>query len=470
MSMATTKLPGPLQSKHWLIALAAVQAVVCIFILQTRFWDTSSLPHSSCAAVLVESSGPEPVTVAVSSPEPKPKDNALLVYKNATTLFRDNLQKDVKYITSWPVNGWPNQVIQYMNLLYLARLTERVPILPRFRPIYLKGKVSALDFSDVFDLARLRKELKTPILEWRDVKDPESKAIETVGCWDIHDKSWETDSYFLQPPVDLNLDISYTSIPPWVRDSLEMDQKDRSMYLWPLASLISFSKRVTTMRALATPSPSPLHQKIQAPDDQLFCSNHLSFDFSLRLLEVRQDISPAWQAVGRHMHLTPAVQEVAAQSTRQTLGLASTAHIPPYIAVHIRRGDFAKRCKLAGVSPSECLAPFSAYVRRVKEVRAEILEDTGVAVDRVIVTSDEVDEAWWEPVHKVGWLRPNHTETLAVHGSWYPMFIDAAIHGAAYGFVGTDSSTGSILARRRVSSRGGVTEMVKWGKPHADAH
>jgi hypothetical protein len=44
------------------------------------------------------------------------------------------------------------------------------------------------------------------------------------------------------------------------------------------------------------------------------------------------------------------------------------------------------------------------------------------------------------------------------------MFIDAVIHGAASGFVGTDTSTVSILARRRVAARGGPTEMVKWGK------
>jgi hypothetical protein len=52
----------------------------------------------------------------------------------------------------------------------------------------------------------------------------------------------------------------------------------------------------------------------------------------------------------------------------------------------------------------------------------------------------------------------------------YPMFIDAVIHGAAYGFVGTDRSTVSILARRRVFSNGGVTEMVKWGWPWAHDH
>jgi hypothetical protein len=58
-----------------------------------------------------------------------------------------------------------------MHMLYLARLTERVPIIPRFRPVHLaNNSVAHIDFSDVFDLPRLRQELKTPVLEWREVK------------------------------------------------------------------------------------------------------------------------------------------------------------------------------------------------------------------------------------------------------------------------------------------------------------
>ncbi|KAF8174304.1 hypothetical protein K438DRAFT_120958 [Mycena galopus ATCC 62051] len=198
-----------------------------------------------------------------------------------------------------------------------------------------------------------------------------------------------------------------------------MDKTDHSMYLWPLASLVTFNGRATSLRVLPTPALSPLHQKAQPPDDALFCSNSLIFDFSIELLEARQDISPAWQGVGRHMHWAPKLQDVGANYTRETLGLGVGERIPPYIAVHIRRGDFVQRCKLDGIPPGDCLAPLSAYERRVVEVRGQIMEDTGVAIDRVVVTSDETDLAWWEPVLKLGWMRPNHTETVARHGPWY---------------------------------------------------
>lgn len=53
----------------------------------------------------------------------------------------------------------------------------------------------------------------------------------------------------------------------------------------------------------------------------------------------------------------------------------------------------------------------------------------------------------------------------------YPVLIDAVIQSGGAGFVGTDRSTMSILARRRVHSwRDGVTRIVKWGTPEADNH
>lgn len=53
----------------------------------------------------------------------------------------------------------------------------------------------------------------------------------------------------------------------------------------------------------------------------------------------------------------------------------------------------------------------------------------------------------------------------------YPVLIDAAIQSGGVGFVGTDRSTMSILARRRTESwQNGVTRTFKWGTPDSDAH
>lgn len=53
----------------------------------------------------------------------------------------------------------------------------------------------------------------------------------------------------------------------------------------------------------------------------------------------------------------------------------------------------------------------------------------------------------------------------------HPVLIDAAIQSGSVGFVGTDRSTMSIMAMRRVQSwQNGITAMVKWGYIGADDH
>lgn len=53
----------------------------------------------------------------------------------------------------------------------------------------------------------------------------------------------------------------------------------------------------------------------------------------------------------------------------------------------------------------------------------------------------------------------------------YPVFLDAAIHSAATGFIGTDRSTYSTVSRRRVEDwQDGATRIVKWGYKGADDH
>ncbi|KAJ7138652.1 hypothetical protein C8R46DRAFT_1361718 [Mycena filopes] len=445
----------PLRTRRqWIIAFLLAQAIV-IVCLQLWFRNFGSwLPHSFAPA-LVDSSSQYAATPGAPS--------ALLLREGPTTLFRDNLRPDVKYITTWPANGWSNQVIEYMNILYVARLTGRVPIIPRFRPVHLvDNNVAHLDFSDVFDLPRLRRELDTPVLEWRDVKDLGSDEVEELGCWDLRHKTWERERVYLETPVDLHLDVSYTPVPKWLRDVGEPTEFDRGMFLWPLASFVAFNERARILPGRPDPVVSQLRKTVHPPDDHLFCVNTVYT--GIQLLEDKADISTAWQDVGRHMHWTPALHEIARNYTRQTLGIDAAQEIPPYIAVHVRHGDFTIWCNIDGIPLSRCFAPISKYAERVAEIRAEILKDTGVDIDRVIVTSDEVDSRWWDSVRALGWLRPDHSRTIELHGPWYPVFIDAVMQGDASGFVGTDTSTVSILARRRVAARGGPTEMVKWGK------
>ncbi|KAG6879487.1 hypothetical protein C0992_002210 [Termitomyces sp. T32_za158] len=75
----------------------------------------------------------------------------------------------------------------YINLIYLAIITERIPVIPMFTPSHIGHTVPPVDFGLVFDVPRLRKTLNIPVLEWHDVKDRDSKEVDDIGCWN----TWE---------------------------------------------------------------------------------------------------------------------------------------------------------------------------------------------------------------------------------------------------------------------------------------
>ena len=61
------------------------------------------------------------------------------------------------------------------------------------------------------------------------------------------------------------------------------------------------------------------------------------------------------------------------------------------------------------------------------EVQNEILERKGIYIPmtRVVMTSDETDEAWWDEVTALGWARMDHDEQRTVErfGRWYVLRI-----------------------------------------------
>jgi hypothetical protein len=154
-----------------------------------------------------------------------------------------------------------------------------------------------------------------------------------------------------------------------------------------------------------------------------------------------------------------------------------------FIAVHVRHGDFAGHCP-PDSTPAECFTPLADYAAGVADVRARILDAGRPDATRVIVASDEQDPAWWAEVAERGWTRADHgpapgLDTAAQHGKWcvpvdvvrggtlttaarFEVFVDAAVMAAAAGFVGTESSTMSLLALRRVQDwNGGFGVMVR---------
>ncbi|KAF5323560.1 hypothetical protein D9611_005638 [Ephemerocybe angulata] len=411
---------------------------------------------------LLETDIPVPQEATIS-----PYNSSHVLNGPPTLRFRDNLRHDQKYITSWISAGWTNDVMTYINLIYLGIITDRIPIVAMFTPSHIGGSVPPIPFGEVFDVPRLREALRRPILEWWEVKNNSSQEVDELGCWNV----WEAVQYrehyprrSVVPDI-LSLDISYTKAPSWVKLIPNFEHDQHSTF-WSLA-ILGFPEGHKDN--LVPPLESPRNHVLLPPDEQLLCYDYLYYLCAQQPFEFNFDFSPAWRFVGQHMRWTPQLDNLVDQYARRAIGVSDEEATPKWIGIHIRHGDFANWC--GDVPITDCFAPLPVIARRVQEVKDELLDRMGIVVENVIMTSDERNETWWEGVRSEGWFQVDHTETVERYGAWYPVLIDAGIQSGGVGFVGTDRSTMSIMARRRVESwHNGVVRMIKWGGPSSDDH
>ncbi|KAF9041764.1 hypothetical protein BDZ89DRAFT_1060126, partial [Hymenopellis radicata] len=380
--------------------------------------------------------------------------------------FRDALRPDVKYITSWPAAGWTNDVMTMANMIYLGVITERVPILPPFTPSHVlqDGEAWVLPFGEVFDVPRMQKAMNIPILEWHDVKRDEDGERDELGCWNIWEATQHREAFprYSNIPDFLNLDISYTLAPNWIKLWANVDSDPHATF-WSLARLGYSETRDVNLRP---PRFSPYNVSLP-PDEQLLCYDYLYYVCAQQPYEFTWEYSPAWRFVAQHMHFTRRLERLANFYINRAIGIPDIEPTPAYIAIHARHRDFGDVC--GDIPLQDCFAPLSAIARRVQEVKDELFQKKGLVVNYVLMTSDENDPPWWQEVAELGWVKPDHSRTRQVYGTWYPVLIDAAIQSGAAGFVGTARSTMSVMAARRVAAwQDGAIRYVEWGRPGAD--
>ncbi|KAJ7623688.1 hypothetical protein FB45DRAFT_113085 [Roridomyces roridus] len=447
MSSSTNSGSSPVRRR---IAILAVSSLVsCIFFSAPMF---RRIPiRNQLYDSKIEYEPPiEPVAVTVTVHAPKSirtnDVNDLVRSEETLEFFKDRLRPELRYITSWATQDWNSQVLGFMNLMYLALITERVAIIPPFPPFVYNDSVSpGLEFGEVFDMTRLQNGMRKPVLEWHQVKDPLGTKVEVLGCWGNGLETWKLSQY-------LNLDVSYTVAPNWTLFRPE----EPHMSFWALASL-AFPDSEQTENA----EPSRMLGIAVKPEQQLLCFDDLSLASARNPREYSQEMSPAWRFVGRHMHWSARLQYIADLYTQKACGVGSEDPIPPYIAIYARYSDPSSWCDLP---VEECFPPLFMYARRVQELKAEIRETMGIEVNRVIMTADdEMESIWWEAVQKRGWSRLDHSRTVERYGLRYPLLIDAVVRSGALGFVTADDSVTSVLAIRRVFSwQGGFAKRVPW--------
>ncbi|KAF7314947.1 hypothetical protein MIND_00008700 [Mycena indigotica] len=423
------------------------------------------------ADTALESPPSIPVLTTTHTPE------RFLLNGPPTRRLKDNLRADLKYITTWHGNGFTNDIMSYINLLYLAKATQRVAIMDSFFPAPQHvGKTFAaaavtptnLPFKDVFDLPRFTELSGVQVVQWADVKNASSDEAEldSLGCWNLDQANVNNKGpHVKKTPEQLKIDISYSIAPYWVKQYPEQPGNEHVR----LSQLVALSFPRTYRKSIQSQKPvkSSILQLEVTPDDHLMCFDYLFTTCENSAHDIWMDYSSTWRQIGQYLHFHPKIERLAQEYLRKILDVAVGEDIPPYIAVHVRHGDFEDWCN--GLSREDCFAPLSTYRHRVQQLQARLLEEKGVSVEHVVMTSDEVSEEWWAEVASYGWARPDHTTTKDEHGPWYTVLIDNAIQGLGHGVVGTKFSTVSSIAAKRVESwNNGLSYMVKWGIVGAD--
>ncbi|KAB5592605.1 hypothetical protein CTheo_3931 [Ceratobasidium theobromae] len=435
-----------------------------------------------------------PHAITQISPDDFTDNSKVVRSRNATSRFRDNLlsSSDHKYITAWPSSGWTNDVISAINLIYIAGLVGRTPVVPPFTPSHVGSfsEVGPIQFGAIFDVPRLANGLRMHVVEWHELKhsvldatDPTgggvASEVEKIGCW----SPWSQNPFTRgQPrhsevPTLYNLDISYTPVPETFTLSKGFKKDQYYMSLWSLASLSypeTRGKVLSTQSAYTIPLASGTGEKV-APDDKMLCFDLLYFIGLTDEEEWWRDYAPYWRTVGVHLHWAPKLLELAQGYLRRHFDLKDGETIPPFISVHVRRADFAGWCP-PDTSPESCFATRESYAKRVHEIQASLrARPNPIDARAVLVTSDERDSAWWQKIAELGpewrWIDHAAEKTVEKYGKWYPVILDAVFQSMGAGFVGTDRSTMTLLSQRRVEDwNGGLSAAVRWGTPSADDH
>ena len=172
----------------------------------------------------------------------------------------------------------------------------------------------------------------------------------------------------------------------------------------------------------------------------------------------------AWEATGRHVRFATDIEREVSVALRTLLGARADGEILPFIAMHIRRGDFA-------TTPGLGLASVETYVEALERVREQLdayprfvpprpspihpsvpARPGWTPFDRsrtrardlpVVVATDETDPRFLAELDSRGWIVVDHMLLGTAErfpDPWVPSALDQGILSRAAGLVMTAHS------------------------------
>ncbi|GAA6010954.1 hypothetical protein JCM10207_004011 [Rhodosporidiobolus poonsookiae] len=416
--------------------------------------------------------------------------------------LRSQLKTGVRYVTAMAYGGHANQMISIMRMLYFAKMTNRVGIIPTLIPIHVDGP--PVPMSTFYDMGRFWSESRVAAVEFTQVKPldlaSERPQNEHISCWSVQEatvgfanlEAWSFDlhdiwvDHWPLPPLSRGLggfDLAFDALrvfdfDQWAKqDWIGRVQRESLPQMPPATAGEVFTGDKTKN---LKPGFDPAHTT--PPDDQLMCFDNTLFLGPVMFPELPVTAKPleanvpgeglSWMNVGQHLRFNADVESKADEYLMRLFSVSSPAKLPPFITIHLRRGDFKDFTGYTG------LEKYVAALERVRTALQARLDapDAWTGPGRkafrtfgrradeyeVVCTTDERgDSDFVKEVRALGWKVLDHDafQTKENYDGWMPTMLDGAILARGRSFVGTDRSTFSHMAGLRVKYwRGGLVE------------
>ncbi|GAA5989000.1 hypothetical protein JCM11641_001110 [Rhodosporidiobolus odoratus] len=435
----------------------------------------------------------------------------VLNYDHAAETLREQLKPGVRYVTAMAYGGHANQLISIQKLLYFAKITNRVGIIPTLIPIHINGP--PVPISTFYDLPRFWSTSRIPAIEFTRVKpldlDSSKPQNEHLSCWSVQEstvgfanlEAWSFDlhdiwvDHWPLPPLARGLggfDLAFDALrvfdfDQWARNDWIgrvqrecLPQKGMPQNKDGTPGVFEGDKTKNLKDGFETAKTTP-------PDDQIMCFDNTLFLGPVMFPDPPVAADPlepgvpgeglSWMNVGQFLRFNQDVESKADEYLMKLFDVATPSKIPPFITVHLRRGDFKDFTGYTG------LEKYVAALERVRTTLQARLDNPhfsgpgqrafksfGLRAEDydVVATTDESGKSEFvKEVRGLGWKVLDHGngdggfQTEKKLGGWWPTMLDGAILARGRSFVGTDRSTFSHLAGLRVKYwRGGLVEVA----------
>lgn len=350
--------------------------------------------------------------------------------------------------------------------MYLSTQFDRIPIVPSLSGL-AHSEGGPIPLSAFYNLTHLARVLGRPVLEWDQVQEAGVDLRPDLGCWrtvergggaealrdqGVEPSFWPVPRQYADPPTFAKLAVFVQDkvaresaiaaewekhVPIREGDDDDAGNEDNEIFKVPHSQRHSEAGEEHDDQA-----DIPTHE----PDQHLICFDQLLRTWESTFTngepnpsEALQDLDPlgpTWLEVGQHLHWNDLLLDVADDLLAHALASRPGRRHrrgEPYIAVHLRQGDFI----LQGKAREGWVEPYEAAVG---EIQARLVEERGRSWRGlpVVFATDSADRSFVDALKALGWCHLDHEAwgTEDKWGGWHPGHLDLAVLSGASGFVG----------------------------------